>query len=123
MPIIDHLIGKGVPTGVADVIVGGTGSSLYTAAGNSQTTATLVSGGAVYVSICSTSGKGIQLPACSPCSSLDVFNGGAATLYVYGQTGEAIQGGSANAAFVVGSKKSARFNKYNSTVWGANLSS
>ena len=122
--IINHLIGRGVPTGVADVMVGGTGSSstVLTAAGTSQGTATLIAGGSVYVSIVSSSGKGVQLPSCDPNSSVDLYNGGASVLGVYGQTGEALAGGSANAVFYVGTKKSARFVKYSSTQWGVNLS-
>jgi hypothetical protein len=122
MAILDHLISAGVPTRTAAVHVGGTGDTTYTAAGNSQTTATLVNGGTIIVSVCSSSGKGIQLPLVSPCSECFVWNGGGATLYVYGQTGEAIGSGSANAFFAIGTKKSAALRKVSSTQWAQNLS-
>ncbi len=122
MAILDHLISAGVPTRTAAVHVGGTGDTTYVAAGNSQTTATLVNGGTVIVATVSTSGKGIQLPVCSPCSEVFVWNGGANVLGVYGQTGEAIGSGSANAVFYVGSKKAAAFCKVSATQWAQNLS-
>jgi hypothetical protein len=123
MPIINHLIAKGVPTGVASVIVGGTGDSTITAGtGTSQTTATLISSGAVYISIASASGRSVQLPVCDPDSSIDVFNGGGQAVNVYGQTNEQIQGGGANNKFTLPNNKMAQFKKFSSTVWGANLS-
>lgn len=122
MPIINHLIGKGVPTGVADVIVGGTGSAGLVAAGATQGAATLIGGGTGYISVCSSSGKGVQLPNCDPNSSVFVWNGGGATASVYGQTGEAIGAGSANAAFALATKKGCMFVKVSATQWGQNLS-
>lgn len=124
MPIINHMIGKGIAVGQASAITGGTGetSTVITAGTAGQSTATLIASGAVYVSICSSSGKSVKLPSCDPNSSIELFNGGAAVLGVYGQTGEGIQGGSANAVFYVGVNKSCTFTKYSATVWGANLS-
>lgn len=122
MAIINHLVGLGVPTMQAAVIVGGNGEKVYTAAGSTQATATLISGGTGYVSICSTSGKGVQLPQCDPNSEVFVWNGGAAVLGVYGQTGEAIGSGAANAVFYIGTKKGAHFRKVTATQWGQNLS-
>lgn len=124
MAIINHLIAKGVPTGVAAAITGGSGESgtQLTAAGTSQGAATLIAGGSVYVSVVSTSGFGIKLPLCDPNSSITIFNGGGNTLYVYGQTGEQIQGGGANNKFSVANNKSVSLTKYTTTVWGANLS-
>lgn len=121
--IINHLIGKGVPVGQAGVMVGGTGSEVYTAgSGTAQNTATLIAGGAAYISIASASGRAVQLPLCDPSSSVELFNGSTNAINVYGQTGEGIQGGSANAKFTVASNKSCTFKKFTSTVWGANLS-
>ena len=124
MAIIDHLIGKGMPTGLAGSVCGGTGNSetTITAAGNSQGTATLIATGTCYISVVSSSGKGAQLPSCSPNSTVFVFNGGANTASIYGQTGEAIGAGSANAAFALGTKKGAFFTKVSATQWGQVLS-
>lgn len=120
--IINHLIGVGTPTQQASVMVGGNGGTFYTAAGNSQTTATPTNGGTVAVSICSTSGKGVQLPQCDPCSEIFVWNGGSNTLYVYGQSGENIGSGAANAFFAIPTKKSAILKKVSATQWAQNLS-
>lgn len=122
MAILEHIIGLGIPTFTASAIVGGNGSVTYTAAGSTQGTATLISGGTGYVSICSTSGKGVQLPQCSPNSEVFIWNGGAAVLGVYGQTGEALGSGAANAVFYIGTKKGAHFRKLSATQWGQNLS-
>src|ERR1700722_11331996 len=120
--IINHLIGTGVPTQQAAAITGGRGENTYTAAGTTQGTATLLGGGVGYVSIVSASGKGVQLPACDPNSSVFVYNGGANAMFVYGQTGEAIGAGSANAGFNIPTKKGCEFVKCTATVWGQNLS-
>lgn len=124
--IINQLIGRGVPTGVAGVMVGGTGdlaTVISAASGNTaQAGATLISTGSVFISIVSASGNSVQLPSCDPNSSIDIFNGGANAANLYGQTGEKIQGGSANAKFTIAANKSARVTKYSATVWGANLS-
>lgn len=126
MPIINHLIGKGVATGQASAIVGGTGESgtiITAGSGTAQNTATLISSGSVYVSIASASGRAVQLPLCDPNSSIELFNGSGQAINLYGQTGEGIQGGGANAKFTVPNNKSCTFTKYTGTVWGANLSS
>jgi len=124
MAILEHIIGTGVPTITASAITGGNGSTgtIYTAAGSTQGTATLIAGGTGYVSIVSSSGKGVQLPQCSPNSEVFVWNGGGAVLGVYGQLGEAIGSGAANAVFYIGTKKGAHFRKLSATVWGQNLS-
>lgn len=120
--ILDHLIGLGVSPFQANVMVGGNGQTTYTAAGTSQTTATAVNGGTVVVSVVSSSGKGIQLMQCSPCSETFVWNGGANVLGVYGQSGEAIGSGAANAVFYIGSKKGCILKKVSPTQWAQNLS-
>lgn len=122
MPVINHLIGIGTPTGMATAITGGPVAAGITAAGSTQGTATLISTGTVFVSIVSSSGKGVQLMACDPNSSVFVYNGGSNTCHVYGQTGEAIAGGAANALFAVGTKKGALFTKVSATQWGQVLS-
>lgn len=122
MAILDHLIAKGISTFAALTMVGGDGSTTYTAAGTNQATATLVNGGTVIVSIVSSSGKGIQLPQCSPCSEIFVWNGGASVLGVYGQTSEAIGSGAANAVFYIGTKKGCILKKVSATQWAQNLS-
>lgn len=120
MPIIDHIISTGTSPFNAAAIVGGV--TTLTAAGNSQGTATLLGSGNGYISICSSSGKGIQLPACSPSSSVYIFNGAANTASIYGQTGDAIGAGSANAAFALATKKGCIFVRVTATQWGQNLS-
>lgn len=120
--IINHLVGLGMPTALAAAVTGGRGELTYTAAGTTQATATLIGGGVAYISIVSTSGKGAQLPLCDPNSSVNVYNGGSNAMFVYGQTGEAIGAGSANAGFNIPTKKSCVFTKMTPTVWGQNLS-
>lgn len=125
MAIINHLIGKGIAVGQASAIVGGSGeSATQITAGSStaQNTATLISSGSVYISTASASGRAIQVPVCDPNSSIDIFNGGGNAVNLYGQTGEQIQGGGANAKFTIPNNKMCRITKFTSTVWGANLS-
>lgn len=120
MPIVNHLIGLGTPVNVANSICGGV--TTLTAAGSTQATATLLSSGAGYVSIVSSSGKGVQLPACDVPSTVYVYNGGANTCHVYGQTGEGIGAGAVNALFALGTKKGVMLTKVTTTLWGQNLS-
>lgn len=119
MPIINHLIGLGVPPAQANTICGGV--TTLTAAGSTNTTATLIPSGTAYVSIVSSSGKGVRLPVCDPPSSVLVFNGASNALFVYGQSGEALGSGSADAGFNVTTKKTVVFNKLTATQWSANL--
>lgn len=120
MAIIDHLIALGTPVAQAGSIVG-TCSTGLTSAGTGQSDALLLStANNSLTTVASTSG--VKLPACSPGSRVYVYNGGAHTVSVYGQTGEAIASGSANAAFSVASNKGCDFVKMTGTLWGVNYS-
>lgn len=117
MSIASRLLGSGVPPLTAINIVGDPSGAL-TATGSTQGTALLLSAANNYVGTAG-SGTGVQLPSVSPGDFIVVGNGGANTLSVYGQTGETIQGGSANAAFSVATNKAAIFYKMTSTAWVA----
>lgn len=121
MPIVGHMVSLGTAPQLATTIAGGVGSGIV-AAGSTQGTATLIAGGGAYITIVSSSGKGVQLPACDPSSTVYVWNGGANTAHVYGQTGEAIGAGAANALFALATKKGAYFKKVSATQWGQILS-
>lgn len=120
MPILDHVVSLGTPPQLAAVICGGV--SQIVAAGSTQGTATLIGSGSAYITIVSSSGKGVQLPPCTQGSSVFVWNGGANVAHVYGQTGEAIGAGSANALFALPVKKGVFMQKLSATQWGQNLS-
>lgn len=122
MPILDQVIGSGISPFAATAITGGVTTLALTSTNTSQATAQLLGSGTGYVSICSSSGRTVQLPACGPSSSVTIYNGGANAVNVYGQTGDAIQNGSANAAFAIASHKAATFTRVTATAWGANLS-
>lgn len=119
MAILDHVISTGISPFTATAICGGV--TTLTAAGSTQATATLLGSGSGYISIVSSSGKGVQVPSCGIGSEIYIFNGGANSAHVYGQTGEAIGAGSANAAFVVATKKSVLLKKVSATAWGSIL--
>lgn len=121
MPIIDHIIGTGVSPYAASAIVGGVTTLNSISTATSQATAVLLGSGTGYIAICSSSGRAFQLPACGPGSDVYIFNNGAQTASIYGQTGDAIGGGSANAAFALATKKGAFFKRVTSTLWGQNL--
>jgi len=121
MAILDHIIGTGISPFTAGAIAGGV--TTLTAAGTSLATGTLIGSGKAYVSIVSTSGKGVVLPACAPGSSVFVYNGGSNALNVYGNAStEAINNGSAGAKFTVTTNKGCEFMKLTATQWGANYS-
>jgi hypothetical protein len=120
MAIVDNLIGVGTAVAMANTICGQV--TTLTAAGSTQATATLLGSATGYISVVSSSGKGVQLPSCGISSTVYIFNGGANTAHIYGQTGEAIGAGSPNALFALATKKGATFTKVSSTQWGQNLS-
>lgn len=120
MAIVQRIMASGIAPLAASNIQGDLSTGL-TATGSTQGTALLLSNILNYVSTTAAS-TGAQLPACNPGDSVYVHNAGANTLSVYGQTGEAIQSGSANAAFSVATNKGAWFFKVSSTLWGAILS-
>ncbi|NBW10902.1 MAG: hypothetical protein EBR82_23020 [Caulobacteraceae bacterium] len=119
MPIVQRIMGSGIPAQAAQNI-NGDWSGALTATGSSQATALLL--GSVVNSVTTTAAStGVQLPATSPGDWVYVHNSGANTLSVYGQTGDAIQSGAANAAFSVAANKGALFFRVSTTLWGAIL--
>lgn len=121
MAVVSRIMAAGLAPLAAVNIVGDFTGSLA-ALGSSQGTALLLSSAVNNVTT-TTASTGVQLPgnvAVGDC--IEVSNQGASTLSVYGQTGDAIQGGSANAAFSVATNKSAIFRRVSSTAWTAILS-
>lgn len=119
MAIASRLLGSGTPPLQAVNIVGDVASAL-TATGTSQATAYACS--AIINEFTTTaSSTGALLPVTAPGDDVFIYNGGAQTLSVYGQTGESIQNGSANAAFSVATNKGAWFKKVSTTRFAAIL--
>lgn len=122
MAIKRHLTALGTPPQLASAIAGGAADGGLTATGSGQTDAFKIGGSfAGFTTVPASSGA--QLPAADPGDEVVVCNLSASqALLVYGQTGESVQGGSANAGFSVAANKSAIFKKVTTTAWGANLS-
>lgn len=121
MGIINTVIAAGISPFAASAITGGFTNTI-TAAGTTQGTATLLSTGNNFISTVAASGAGVQLPACDPASSIFVWNGGANSAHVYGQTGEILGAGTANSPFVLATKKGVLLVKGTATQWGQALS-
>lgn len=119
MARIQPLMASGTPPLQAVNIVGDVSASL-TATGSTQATALLLGSANNLVGVCTTS-KGVQLPVSAPGDAIYVYNQGAQTCSVYGQTGESIGAGSANAAFSVATNKGAVFVKMSNTFWAPDL--
>lgn len=115
-----HVMSAGNSSRTATAIVG-TCATALTAAGTSATDATLLSATNNEVTTTAAS-TGVRLPAGVPGDTINVGNYGAQTLSVYGQSGEAIASGAADAAFSVAANKSATFTRVSTTRWNANLS-
>jgi hypothetical protein len=116
MAIVQRLMGSGFAPQAAVNAVGDFSGAL-TATGTTQGTALALTAATNYVG--TTAGStGVQLPACSPGDIVYVYNGGASTLSVYGQTGDAIAGGAANAAFSVATVRGCAFIRVTATLWG-----
>lgn len=119
MSIAQRLMGSGFSAQQAVNAVGDFAGTI-TAAGTTATDATKLTAAINSVSTTAAS-TGVQLPVTSPGDWIYVHNSGAQTLSVYGQTGDAIQSGSANAAFSVAANKGALFFRVTATLWGAIL--
>lgn len=121
MAILDHVVSTGMSPFAANAVVGSVSTLNSVSTATTQATAVLLGSGTGYIAICSSSGRAFQLPACGPGSDVFIFNNGAQTASIYGQTGDAIGGGSANAAFALATKKGAIFKRVTATLWGQNL--
>jgi hypothetical protein len=118
-----NLMGGGLPAqlaadcGLTVVAVAGSGT---TQAG----TPTLLTGGNFYNVTVASSQTALILPANAPIgTSIEMANttGSAVTALIFGQTGETIQGGAANASFSVAQNKTAKFIKVALLTWVVNL--
>jgi hypothetical protein len=122
MGIVDHIISTGAQPNHAMSIVGGVTTLALTSTNTSQATAMVIGGGGGYISVVSASGRAAQLPLCSPGSTVFIYNGGANTATIYGQTGELIGAGSANSGVPLATKKAMLVKKMTATIWGEILS-
>lgn len=119
MAIARNIVGSGIPPLAATNIVGDTDQAI-TATGSTQGTAYDLFAVNNYVSTTAAS-TGVQLQPCNPGDEIFVYNAGASTLSVYGQTGETINNGAANAAHSVATVKGAIYKKLTNTAWMAVL--
>jgi hypothetical protein len=90
-------------------------------AGGGQGFATALTGNINRVTVCATAADSVKLPAGLVGRKLSVYNAGAASCNVFPQTGESINSGAANAAFAVGTTKSAIFECVATGLWNAVL--
>lgn len=118
MAIVTRIMASGMSPLAATNIVGDFTGSI-TAAGTTATDATVLNSARNYVATTAAS-TGVKLPAVNIGDSVEVINGGAQTLSVYGQTGESFTSGAANAAFSVATLRSCIFYKVTSTLWMPN---
>lgn len=116
-----NAVALGTPPRTASALIGGSSFSL-TALGSTQGTALLLSASVnEFTTVATATGLGAQLGMADPGDDQYVYNGGAQTLSVYGQSGEGINNGSANAAYTVAANKGVLFKKVSPTRWSANL--
>lgn len=120
MAIAQRLLGSGAAAQLAQNIVGDFDQAITATGTSSQTAAYDLFAVNNYVST-TAANTGVQLPVCNPGDEIWVYNAGAQTLSVYGQTGETIINGAANAAFSVATLKGAVFKKLTATAWMAIL--
>lgn len=120
MAIQQRLLATGIAPLTATNIIGDQSAAL-TATGTTQATALLLGAVNNYVGTTAAS-TGVQLPSVGLGDSIVIGNAGASTLSVYGQTGDTIDGGAANAAFSVATNTAAIFYKMTSTAWVVILS-
>jgi hypothetical protein len=122
MAFARRIIASGIAPVAGSNITGDVAIGL-TATGSTQGTA-LVLGAANNFFTTVAASTGCQIPAdmSNPGDKVYVYNGGASTLSVYGQTGDAIASGAVNAAFSVGANKGCFFIRASATLLGVVLS-
>lgn len=120
MAIAQRLLGSGAAAQLAQNIVGDFDPAIVATGTSSQTAAYDLFAVNNYVST-TAANTGVQLPVCNPGDEIFVYNAGASTLSVYGQTGETINNGAANAAHSVATVKGAIYKKLTPTAWMAVL--
>ena len=96
-------------------------TGLTAKAGGGQSGATALTGNINRVTVCATAADSALLPAGLVGRKVSVYNAGAASCNVFPQTGESINSGAANAAFAVGTTKSAVFECVATGLWNAVL--
>ena len=119
MTLAVNLLGTGVPGGAADAITGFV-SLAQTASGSAQGSQTFASDIVEYTS--STSAYGPTLPSdAAPGDMYTVFNNTANTIKVWPASGYALNGGTADAALSLTTKKTATFTSLGNGNWVYNL--
>lgn len=115
MTLKRNAIGLGTQTQAASALIGGC-QNAQTATGTTQATAFLCSSSVTeFTTVASNSGA--QLPLADPGDWAVISAQGANDLKVYGQTGENIDAGAANAAYTHTSKYLVRYIKISATQW------
>jgi hypothetical protein len=119
MALSGDLIGLGFPPKLSGQV--GNLPSAKTGVGTAQSGATAITTN--FTVLTTSSGQtAFQLPAVKAGSGPYIMsNANSDTALIYGQTGETIQGGSANASFSVAQNKTAMFFKTSATAWVVNL--
>lgn len=120
MAIASRLLGSGISALAAQNIVGDA-ETAATAAGSSQATAYQMYAAVTNFTTVAASAGALVPAGMNPGDSISVYNAGSNTLSVYGQTGESINNGSANAAYSVAANKGAIITKKSSTTYMAVL--
>jgi hypothetical protein len=103
-------------------VLWGSADGLTALAGGGQTGATPITTAMARFSTVATLNDSAILPVSQPGMSITVSNAGAAGMNVFPASGEAINAGSANAAFAVASGKTAEFVCYSAGRWHTILS-
>ena len=106
--------------GSGDVAFTNIATGLTALSGGGQTGATPLTGKYNVVSTVAAAGDSVQLPATVPGQSVVVTNAAATnSMNVFGQTGDAINAGAANAAYAVTAGKTAILTRVSATQWYA----
>lgn len=120
MALFEEMMGGGLSAGQATAINGQT-TLTASAAGSSQTDATLIKTSNTVFSTVG-SGAGAILPATTVPGSCLVYNGGLNTLTIYPNTGSKINNGSTNSGVSLATNTAMLFIRLSTTQWIAFLS-
>ena len=120
MALAREIMGGGFSSGQAKAMGGGVNSSI-SAAGTTQTTATLLNT-SINVITTAASLSGVRLPVVEIGDELLILNLGANTCIVYPDTGSTINALPANTGFQLASNTGCQVNKFTASKWVAFLS-
>lgn len=117
MAIPSDLMGLGMPPALAGLVGIVAQDSITAHAGGGQSSATLLRGNYNHVTIVATAADSVKLPPSAPGMQVQVTNGSANSMQVFGTSPDTINGAATGTGVAVAAGKTALFTCYTAGAW------